>query len=103
MTPADHAAVQPGLRVVGVQHVGTFVREHLRELARGRQILCITHLPQVAAFAACHLTIAKDTGVTPARTTVTPLAGDGVVGDVRRAVTVEKSHVAIAMHSLRIL
>ena len=34
--------------------------------AAGRQVLCITHLPQVAALAARHFTIAKDAGTCPA-------------------------------------
>ena len=42
-------------------HTARAVGEHLRALADGRQILCITHLPQVAAMAARHFTIAKDT------------------------------------------
>ena len=42
-------------------HTARAVGEHLRALAVGRQILCITHLPQVAAMAARHFTIAKDT------------------------------------------
>jgi DNA repair protein RecN (Recombination protein N) len=60
------------------------VGEHLRELSRGHQILCITHLPQVAALAERHFTIAKDATVTPATTTVTPLTGDAVVGELVR-------------------
>ncbi|HTT70738.1 MAG TPA: DNA repair protein RecN [Anaeromyxobacteraceae bacterium] len=31
----------------------------LSEVARGRQVICVTHLPQVAAFADQHLTVAK--------------------------------------------
>jgi DNA repair protein RecN (Recombination protein N) len=60
------------------------VGEHLRALSQGRQILCITHLPQVAALAERHFTIAKDASVTPATTTVTPLMGDAVVGELVR-------------------
>ncbi len=60
------------------------VGEHLRALSQGRQILCITHLPQVAALAERHFTIAKDASVTPATTTVTPLKGDAVVGELVR-------------------
>jgi DNA repair protein RecN (Recombination protein N) len=60
------------------------VGEHLRALSLGRQILCITHLPQVAALAERHFTIAKDASVTPATTTVTPLKGDAVVGELVR-------------------
>ena len=35
------------------------VGEELRELGRRRQILCISHQPQVAARAACHLCVVK--------------------------------------------
>ena len=41
-------------------HTARAVGEHLRSLADGRQILCITHLPQVAALAQRHFTIVKD-------------------------------------------
>jgi DNA repair protein RecN (Recombination protein N) len=65
-------------------HTARAVGEQLRALAQGRQILCITHLPQVAALGAQHFTIAKDNSVTPARTTVTALVGDAVVGELVR-------------------
>ena len=47
------------------------VGEQLRDLAAGRQIICITHLPQIASLADRHFTIAKDTSADTARTTVT--------------------------------
>jgi DNA repair protein RecN (Recombination protein N) len=65
-------------------HTARAVGEHLRRLSRGRQILCITHLPQVAALADRHFTIAKDTAAVPATTTVTALGGDDVVGELVR-------------------
>lgn len=36
------------------------VGEMLRQIARERQVLCITHLPQVAAFADVHLFVSKE-------------------------------------------
>jgi DNA repair protein RecN (Recombination protein N) len=60
------------------------VGEHLRALSRGRQVLCITHLPQVAALADRHFTIVKDATATPATTSVTALGGDQVVGELVR-------------------
>lgn len=39
--------------------VASVVASHLRALARDRQILCITHLPQVAAAGSHHLLITK--------------------------------------------
>ncbi|MBE0598713.1 MAG: DNA repair protein RecN, partial [Desulfuromonadales bacterium] len=38
----------------------TAVGEKLRGVAQGRQVLCITHLPQVAAFAQSHYQVVKD-------------------------------------------
>ena len=37
------------------------VGEQLRDLAGGRQVICITHLPQIASLADRHFTIVKDT------------------------------------------
>jgi DNA repair protein RecN (Recombination protein N) len=65
-------------------HTARAVGEHLRQLSAGRQILCITHLPQVAALADRHFTIVKDGAATPATTTVTVLDGDEVVGELVR-------------------
>ena len=65
-------------------HTARAVGEHLRALSSGRQILCITHLPQVAALADRHFTIVKDGSVTPATTTVTALDGDDVVSELVR-------------------
>ncbi|HTN25089.1 MAG TPA: DNA repair protein RecN [Solirubrobacteraceae bacterium] len=60
------------------------VGEALRDLAAGRQVLCITHLPQVASLAARHFSIAKDASTTPARTTVTELRDGDVVSELAR-------------------
>jgi DNA repair protein RecN (Recombination protein N) len=38
----------------------TAVGKRLHALARQQQILCITHLPQIAAFADCHLAVEKN-------------------------------------------
>jgi len=60
------------------------VGDQLRDLAAERQVICITHLPQVASLAARHFSIAKDASVNPARTTVTQLAADDVVSELVR-------------------
>jgi DNA repair protein RecN (Recombination protein N) len=79
------------------------VGEQLRSLAEGRQILCITHLPQVAAMAARHFTIVKDTSVTPPRTTVTSLEGDGVVGELVRMLGAPEDDRAARGHARELL
>ncbi len=53
--------------------MGTVIGSKLRALANGHQVLCITHLPQLAAHADHHLRIAKQTSAGNTRTTVTPL------------------------------
>jgi DNA repair protein RecN (Recombination protein N) len=84
-------------------HTARAVGEHLRALAEGRQILCITHLPQVAAMAERHFTIAKDTAAAPARTTVSTLAGDGVVGELVRMLGAAEGDRAASRHARQLL
>ena len=60
------------------------VGSRLQALARERQVLCITHLAQVASLADRHFSIEKDPGADPARTTVTELAEAQVVGELVR-------------------
>ncbi len=50
-------------------HTARTVGERLRDLAAARQVVCITHLPQVASLAARHFSIVKEVadGVTRAR------------------------------------
>ena len=84
-------------------HTARAVGEHLRDLAGGRQILCITHLPQVAALAARHFTIVKDSSVTPARTEVSVLDGDRVVGELVRMLGAGEGDRAASQHARQLL
>jgi len=60
------------------------VGDQLRDLAAGRQVLCITHLPQIASLATRHFSIAKDASASPARATVAQLGDDEVVSELVR-------------------
>jgi DNA repair protein RecN (Recombination protein N) len=52
--------------------VAEVVGRRLQELGRARQVLCVTHLPQVAAQAGTHLLVSKETAdATKARAAVT--------------------------------
>jgi DNA repair protein RecN (Recombination protein N) len=84
-------------------HTARAVGEHLRALADGRQILCITHLPQVAAMAARHFTIVKDSNAVPARTTVSTLDGKGVVGELVRMLGAAEGDRAASRHARQLL
>ena len=84
-------------------HTARAVGAHLRDLAEGRQILCITHLPQVAAMGSRHFTIVKDGSQTPALTTVSTLDGDGVVAELVRMLGAEESDRAARGHARELL
>ena len=40
--------------------IGVVVGEKMAAIAKNHQVLCVTHLPQVAAQATCHLVVTKD-------------------------------------------
>ena len=77
--------------------------ERLRELAEGRQVVCITHLPQVASLAARHFSIAKDTTTDPARTTVEQLGDGAVVGELVRMLGADDADEAARRHAEELL
>jgi DNA repair protein RecN (Recombination protein N) len=60
------------------------VGERLRALGEERQVLCITHLPQVASMAQAHFRIEKSTGRGPATATVERVDGDELVAEIVR-------------------
>ena len=73
--------------------------EQLRALAHGRQVICITHLPQIASMADRHFTIVKDTSADPARTTVTLLERAAVVGEIVRMLGADDTDAAARRHA----
>ncbi len=62
------------------------VAEKLRSVARNKQVLCVTHLPQLAALADTHLLIAKSEREGRTYTTVTPLALEGRKKELARII-----------------
>ncbi|HUO81629.1 MAG TPA: DNA repair protein RecN [Gammaproteobacteria bacterium] len=60
------------------------VGRRLRELAAQRQVLCVTHLPQVASQAHHHLRTSKTTDGVSTRTRLERLAGDQRVEELAR-------------------
>jgi len=79
------------------------VGEQLRDLAAGRQIICITHLPQIASLADRHFTIVKDTSADTALTTVTRLERGAVVGELVRMLGAEDGDAAARRHARELL
>ena len=62
------------------------VAEKLRSVARNKQVLCVTHLPQLAALANTHLLIAKAERDGRTFTTVTPLDIEGRKRELARII-----------------
>ena len=62
------------------------VAEKLRSVAKTKQVLCVTHLPQLAALANTHLLIAKEERVGRTYTTVTPLDLEGRKRELARII-----------------
>ena len=58
----------------------------LRSIARAKQVLCVTHLPQLAALADTHLLIAKSEHNGRTYTTVTPLDREGRKQELARII-----------------
>jgi len=79
------------------------VGERLRALGRERQVICITHLPQVASLADTHFRLEKDVASEQAVATVERLEGEAVVEEIRRMLGGEGSNEAATRHARELL
>jgi DNA repair protein RecN (Recombination protein N) len=84
-------------------HTARAVGERLRDLAQGRRLLCITHLPQVASLADRHFRVEKDTGGDPARAAVEELRPDAVVSELVRMLGADAGDVGARRHAKALL
>jgi DNA repair protein RecN (Recombination protein N) len=75
------------------------VGARLRELGERGQVICITHLPQIASLGARHFSIVKDTGAEPTRTSVVELAESEVVSELVRMLGADSDDVAARRHA----
>src|SRR5437660_269625 len=67
----------------------------LAEVARRRQIICITHLPQIAVFAGKHLTVEKEVLKGRTHSRVLPVDGDDRVRELARLLSGKTTDVAL--------
>jgi DNA repair protein RecN (Recombination protein N) len=91
---SDHADRSPSASAPGLifdevdagigGRVADVVGRKLRTLGSAFQVLCITHLPQIAAYADTHFEIDKRVDGGRTRTTVRRLDADGRVGELAR-------------------
>nr|VFK40552.1 MAG: DNA repair protein RecN (Recombination protein N) [Candidatus Kentron sp. SD] len=66
--------------------VAEIVGRHMHHLGRTRQVLCITHLPQVASQAHHHLKVQKCTDRNSTKMRLTPLNGSERIREIARMV-----------------
>lgn len=66
------------------------IAEKLCSISKGAQVICITHLPQIASFADNHFYIAKTESDDRTKTTITQLDEEGKVNEIARLLGGEK-------------
>ena len=80
-------------------HTARAVGARLRKLGEGTQVLCITHLPQIASLGDRHFTIAKDTSARTTRAEVVQLGESQVVSELVRMLGAEEADSAARRHA----
>src|SRR5436190_343861 len=79
------------------------VGEKLRALAAGGQVLCITHLPQIASLAERHFSIEKEQSGELARAQVAQLDGEAVVEELCRMLGADTGDKGARRHAEELL
>lgn len=79
------------------------VGDRLREVAKKRQVIAITHLPQVASRAGRHFSIDKEAANDLATANVTMLAGDQIVDEIRRMLGAGEGDDAATTHARKLV
>ncbi len=80
-------------------HTARAVGERLRALGETRQVLCITHLPQIASLGARHFSIVKDTSADPTLATVVQLGEGEVVSELVRMLGAQDTDTTARRHA----
>ena len=79
------------------------VGERLRALGESRQVICITHLPQVASLASAHFRIEKTAAGGDTRATVERVGGEELVAEIVRMLGAKRSDGAAERHARELL
>ena len=75
----------------------------MKQLGRDRQVLAVTHLPQVAACADRHFVVSKQTGTGQARSAVDAVAGESRVAEIARMLGGERLSGTSIAHAQEML
>lgn len=79
------------------------VGRRLAELARTQQVLVVTHLAQVAAFADHHIVVTKDTAGTVTTAHVREVTGEDRVQEVARLLSGQEDSTTARAHALELI
>lgn len=79
------------------------VGERLRRLGEERQVIAITHLPQVASMASSHFRIEKSSDQTPALAHVEQVLGEELVAEIARMLGADRADDAASRHARELL
>lgn len=78
--------------------MGNVIGEKLKGLGKTHQVIAITHLPQVAAYAECHIAVRKEVRSARTKTEIELLEKDGRVEEIARMLggisTISLKHAA---------
>ncbi len=91
--------VDSGVGGAVAETVGT----QMQLLGKHHQVMCVTHLPQVAAQAHHHLQVSKLTGDKTTRTRIRPLTGDERVEEIARMLGGQKITGSTRQHAREML
>ncbi len=83
--------------------VGKVVGEKMRNVGRRRQVIAITHLPQIAVFGERHLVVAKSVSDGRTRTAVEPVEGEERAREIARMLGGEKITSVAMRHAEELL
>jgi len=79
------------------------VGKKLKEIAKGQQVICVTHLPQVAAFADSHYAIQKNSNSKESLMEVLELTSKQRVNEIARLISGEKITKTSLAHAEQLL
>jgi DNA repair protein RecN (Recombination protein N) len=83
--------------------VAGMIGRKLKNVAAGQQVFCITHLPQVAAWATRHLKVEKQVQDGRTVTKVAERAGPGVIDELARMLAGETVSEAARQHAAELI
>lgn len=79
------------------------VGRKLKHMSEGQQVICVTHLPQVASYGDAHFAIQKSSGKKAVQTSVKALAKDERVQEIARLISGEKITKTSLAHAEQLL